>query len=172
MLRDSCYCGLQLAWQMPSVSRMSLDCSISVPKSKPAVGSYEAMLKKILVVEDDPEMVELLRFTLRSAGYSVGTARDGIEGIKKARTMRPDLILLDLMLPELDGFAVCETLRRSDDSASVPILILSAMSSQMARFTGLGAGANDYLVKPFSPRNLLVRVRQLIGYEERLEPAS
>lgn len=124
------------------------------------------MRKKILVVEDDLELVELLCFNLRKAGFSVGTANDGIEALKKARSLAPDLILLDLMLPELDGLAVCEILRRDPTTASVPIIILTAMSSQLARFTGLGTGADDFITKPFSPKLLLERV------EERLRCGS
>jgi len=125
-----------------------------------------SMRKKILVVEDDLDLVELLCFSLRKAGFSVGTANDGIEALKKARSLSPDLILLDLMLPELDGLAVCEILRRDPATASVPIIILTAISGQLARFTGLGSGANDYITKPFSPRLLLERV------EERLRVVS
>src|SRR6476660_746920 len=96
-----------------------------------------AMRKKILVVEDDADLVELLSFNLKRAGFSVGTATEGIEALKKARSLLPDLILLDLILPELDGFAVCEILRRDSTTASIPIVILTAMSSQLARLTGL-----------------------------------
>lgn len=120
------------------------------------------MRKKILVVEDDADLVELLCFHLRKAGFSVGTAPDGIEGLKKTRSLSPDLILLDLMLPELDGFAFCEILRRDPATASVPIVILTAVSSQLARFTGLESGATDYITKPFSPKHLLERVQQLL----------
>ncbi len=118
------------------------------------------MRKKILVVEDDLDLVELLCFNLRRAGFSVGTANDGIEALKKARTLSPDLILLDLMLPELDGLAVCEILRRDPATAAVPIIMLTAMSGQIARFTGLSSGANDFITKPFSPKFLLERVQQ------------
>jgi DNA-binding response OmpR family regulator len=120
------------------------------------------MRKKILVVEDDSELVELIRFNLKKAGFSVGTAHDGIEALKKVRSLLPDLILLDLMLPELDGFAVCEILRRDPKTSTVPIIILTAMSSQLARLTGLDAGASDYITKPFSPKLLLARVQALL----------
>jgi DNA-binding response OmpR family regulator len=116
------------------------------------------MRKRILVVEDDLDLVELLGFNLKKAGFSVGTANDGIEALKKARSLAPDLILLDWMLPELDGLAVCEILRRDPDTASIPIIFLTAMSSQLARFTGLDAGASEYITKPFSPKLLLERI--------------
>ena len=115
------------------------------------------------MVEDDPDLVELLSFNLKRAGFSVGTAADGITGLKKARSLLPDLILLDLMLPELDGFAVCEILKRDPATHSIPILIVTAMSSQLARLTGLDCGANDFITKPFSPKSLIARVESLLG---------
>ena len=122
------------------------------------------MRKKILLVEDDTDMVELLRFNLKRAGYAVGTAVDGIEALKKARSIRPDLILLDLLLPELDGFAVCEILRGDPKTASIPIIILTAVSSQLSRFAGLDAGANAYFTKPFSHKNLLQCIQELLQW--------
>lgn len=116
------------------------------------------MRKRILVVEDDPDLVELLRFNLSHAGFSVAVATDGAEALKKARAQHPDLVLLDLMLPELDGFAVCEILRRDAPTATIPIIILAALSSQLARIAGVGAGANDYITKPFSLKHLLGRI--------------
>jgi DNA-binding response OmpR family regulator len=119
--------------------------------------------KKILVVEDDPDLVELLSFNLRGCGFTVSTASDGLDALKKARTIFPDLILLDLMLPELDGFGVCEILRREPATAAIPIIMVTAMSSQFARLAGLEAGANDYITKPFSPKQLIARVQALLG---------
>ena len=116
------------------------------------------MRKKILLVEDDAELVELLTFNLKKAGFAIGTAVDGIEAIKKARSVGPDLVLLDIMLPELDGFAVCEMLRREPATASIPIIMLTALSSELARFTGLDAGADDYITKPFNLKELVSRV--------------
>ncbi len=121
------------------------------------------MRKKILVVEDDADLVELLRFNLKKAGFAVGTALDGIEALKKARSLVPDLVLLDLMLPELDGFAVCEVLRRDPSTASVPVIMVTAMSSQLARLTGLEAGATDYITKPFNIRDLLSRIQTALS---------
>ncbi|MCX6922339.1 MAG: response regulator [Verrucomicrobia bacterium] len=120
------------------------------------------MAKKILVVEDDLDMVELLRFNLKTEGYALGTAADGVEAVKKARSMRPDLILLDLMLPDLDGFAVCDILRRDPKTASIPIIMLTAMSSQLSRFNGLDAGANAYITKPFRHKHLLQCIQELL----------
>ena len=122
-----------------------------------------AVSKRILVVEDDLELVELLELNLTQAGYAVCTANDGSQALSKAWLVLPDLILLDLMLPELDGFAVCEILKRDHRTAGIPIFILSAMSSHLARLAGLGAGASDYLCKPFSTKNLLARIHAFLG---------
>ena len=130
------------------------------------------MRKKILVVEDDLDLVELLRFNLANAGFSVVVAVDGAEALKKARSILPDLILLDLMLPELDGFAVCEILRRDSATTGIPIIILTAMSSQLARVAGIAAGANDYMTKPFSPKHLLGRIETFLSLVPTPEPAS
>lgn len=115
------------------------------------------------MVEDDAELVELLRFNLKKAGFAVGTASDGIEAIKKARSLLPDLVLLDLMLPELDGFAVCEVLRRDPNLAHTPVIMLTALSSQLARLAGMEAGANEYMVKPFSPKQLISKIEALLA---------
>lgn len=130
------------------------------------------MRKKILVVEDDRDLIELLCFNLRKAGFSVGTAKDGIEALQKARSIGPDLILLDWMLPELDGLAVCEILRRDPAMGSVPIIFLTAMSSQLARLAGLDAGADDYITKPFSPKVLLEQVERRLGRLPSLPPGA
>ncbi len=121
------------------------------------------MRKKILVVDDDAEVVELLGFNLKNAGFAVGTARDGLEALKKAYSVSPDLILLDLMMPELDGLAVCEILRRNPVTASIPIIMLTAVSTEFGRLAGLESGATDYVSKPFSPRELVSRVRSVLG---------
>ena len=120
------------------------------------------MRNRILVVEDESDLLELLSFNLKKAGFSVATAKSGIEALKKARSVSPHLILLDLMLPELDGFAVCETIRKDPHNASTPIIILTALSSELARLAGFEAGASDYLTKPFRLEELLTRVRGLL----------
>lgn len=108
-------------------------------------------------------MVELLSFNLKKAGFTTGTADNGIDALKKARSLSPDLILLDLMLPELDGFAVCEILRHDPATASVPIIMLTALSSEFARLNGLAAGADDYIAKPFNLKEVIDRVRKTFG---------
>jgi DNA-binding response OmpR family regulator len=117
------------------------------------------MRKRILVVEDNEELLELLSLSLKCEGFSISTAKSGIEAVRKARTSPPDLILLDLMLPEMDGFGVCETLRRHAATAGIPILILSGASGQLTRLAGLESGGTDFIAKPASPKDLASRIR-------------
>jgi DNA-binding response OmpR family regulator len=118
---------------------------------------------RILVVDDEPEAVELLEFNLKQAGYAVTTAADGAEALKKARTQTPDLVLLDVMLPEMDGFEICKTLRLDASTAQVPIIMLTAKAAEIDRVLGLELGADDYLTKPFSVRELLLRVKKILS---------
>jgi len=113
--------------------------------------------KKILVVDDEPNIVDILRFNLQREGYEVIAAYDGQEGLEKAKTETPDLILLDVMLPSMDGFQVCGELRKTD--RLTPIIMLTAREGERDRVMGLELGADDYVVKPFSVRELLARVR-------------
>jgi len=121
------------------------------------------MRKKILVVDDDPDLVGLLRFNFKKAGFAVGTAAHGIEALKKVQSVEPDLIVLDLMLPQLDGLAVLETLRRNEATAAIPVLMLTALSGELARYSGLESGANEFMTKPFQVKELLLRVRNLLA---------
>jgi len=118
---------------------------------------------RILVVDDEPEAVELVEFNLKQAGYTVSTAVDGAEALKKARSQPPDLIVLDVMLPEMDGFEICKTLRGEAPTARTPILILTAKAAEIDRVLGLELGADDYLTKPFSPRELLLRIKKILS---------
>jgi two-component system phosphate regulon response regulator PhoB len=118
---------------------------------------------KILVVDDEPEAVELVEFNLKQAGYAVSTAVDGAEALKKARTQPPDLIVLDVMLPEMDGFEICKTLRLEPVTARVPIIMVTAKAAEIDRVLGLELGADDYLTKPFSPRELLLRIKKILS---------
>src|SRR5580765_2934756 len=103
------------------------------------------MSAKILVVDDEPEMVELLSFNLQRRGYDVLAATNGLEALNKARQHLPDLILLDLMLEGLDGYSVCEILRRQPSTATVTVIMLTALTGQIARANGMEAGANDFV---------------------------
>ena len=120
------------------------------------------MKPRILVVDDEPEAVELVEFNLKQAGYAVITAADGVEALKKARSQSPDLIVLDVMLPEMDGFEICKTLRLDAATARVPIIMVTAKAAEMDRVLGLELGADDYLTKPFSPRELLLRIKKIL----------
>lgn len=121
------------------------------------------MKQKILVVDDEPEAVELVEFNLKQAGYAVSTATDGVEALKKARAQTPDMILLDVMLPEMDGFEICKTLRLEAATSKTPILMLTAKAAEIDRVLGLELGADDYLTKPFSPRELLLRIKKILA---------
>jgi DNA-binding response OmpR family regulator len=114
------------------------------------------MAETILVVEDEPSLQETLVYNLEKQGYTVEAAGDGRAALEVARRMKPDLILLDIMLPELDGFEVCKILRRE---MTTPILMLTARDDEIDRVVGLEVGADDYLTKPFSMRELLARVK-------------
>lgn len=124
----------------------------------------------ILVVDDEPDAVELLAFNLRQANYSVTTAADGAEALQKARTQLPDLIVLDVMLPEMDGFEICKVLRHDPSTARMPIIMLTAKAAEVDRILGLELGADDYLTKPFSPRELILRVKKLLTRGQAVAP--
>lgn len=111
---------------------------------------------KILIVEDDPNLLATLKYNLQNDGYNVITAIDGAEAISRARQEKPDMIILDIMLPILDGFEVCRILRKE---MTVPILMLTAKIEETDKIVGLEIGADDYMTKPFSMRELLARVR-------------
>jgi DNA-binding response OmpR family regulator len=121
------------------------------------------LVKKILVVDDEPTLVATLRYNLEREGYQVVTAADGESGLSLARAERPDLIVLDLMLPGLDGLEVCRILRRE---MTAPILMLTAKTDEVDKVVGLELGADDYVTKPFSMRELLARVRALLRRAE------
>jgi len=116
-------------------------------------------VKTVLVVDDEPKIVDVVREYLEHAGFSVRTAADGPTALERARALSPDLVVLDLGLPGLDGLDVARQLRRS---SRVPIIILTARGDEVDRIVGLEIGADDYLVKPFSPRELVARVRAVL----------
>ncbi|PKB71338.1 MAG: DNA-binding response regulator [SAR202 cluster bacterium Io17-Chloro-G6] len=124
---------------------------------------------KILVVDDDPNVVKLVQLYLERDGYEVLTANDGVAGLELAREEQPDLIVLDLMLPRMDGMEVCRTLR---EESQVPIVMLTAMVEEDDRLAGLDLGADDYVTKPFSPRELAARVRAVLRRTARDQDSS
>jgi DNA-binding response OmpR family regulator len=115
--------------------------------------------RAILVVDDDVKTVELVKLYLARDGYGVLTAYDGIEALRLARESHPDLVVLDLMLPDMDGLEICRILRQESD---VPVIMLTAKSTDQDKLTGLGFGADDYVTKPFSPRELIARVQAVL----------
>ena len=117
----------------------------------------------ILSVDDEQDVTDLVRFHLVRAGCEVQTAATGRDAIDCVQLRRPNLILLDLMLPDIDGFGVCEILRRQPETATIPIVILTAWATPDARNLGLDLGALDYLTKPFSPKELVERVQRLLS---------
>ncbi|MBO0960112.1 response regulator transcription factor [Neobacillus sp. MM2021_6] len=118
------------------------------------------MKNKVLVVDDEQSIVTLLQYNLEQAGFEVITAMDGIEGKQLAETETPDIIVLDLMLPKLDGMEVCKQLRKKN--IMTPILMLTAKDDELDKILGLELGADDYMVKPFSPREVIARVKAIL----------
>ncbi|MBM3883010.1 MAG: response regulator [Verrucomicrobia bacterium] len=125
------------------------------------------MRPKILVVDDEADVVELVRFNLQQAGFDVVTAADGAAALAQARAQAPSLILLDLMLPELDGLEVCKILRRDPATAAIPVIMVTAKAAELDRVLGLELGADDYVTKPFSPRELVLRIKNVLRRRER-----
>ena len=116
----------------------------------------------ILVVEDEAPLITLLRYNLEEAGFEVGEATDGEEALIAVRERRPDLIVLDWMLPSVSGIEVCRQLRRRPETRDVPVIVLTARSEETDRIRGLDSGADDYVTKPFSPKELIARIRAVL----------
>lgn len=117
---------------------------------------------KILVVEDHKDTRELLKYNLASAGFEVAAVEDGQSGLDKSKGFHPDLILLDLMLPGMDGLEVCRKLKQEPGTSGVPVIMLTAKGEEIDRIVGLELGADDYVVKPFSPRELILRIKAVL----------
>ena len=135
----------------------------------PAAPTEPRPERPILVVDDDAKIVRLVRTYLEREGYAVVTAADGPAALDAIETHQPALVVLDLMLPELDGRAVIRAVRRDDEAAATPIIILSARGTTIDRIAGLEDGADDYLPKPFSPAELVLRVKSIL---RRATPAT
>lgn len=117
------------------------------------------MAKKILIIDDEPQIVEICSDYIRAAGFDVISAQDGLSGLYLAKKENPDLIVLDLMMPQMDGLDVCRTIRKEND---VPIIMLTARVEETDKLIGLELGADDYITKPFSPRELVARIRVVL----------
>ena len=120
------------------------------------------MAARVLVVEDEPDIRDLVVLHLEREGFQVRASRDGADALKQARAAPPDLIVLDLMLPELDGLEVCRRLRRDPATVSIPVIMLTAKGDEADRVVGLELGADDYVTKPFSPKELVARVKAVL----------
>ena len=118
--------------------------------------------EKILIVDDEEHIIELLKFNLLNAGYEVFTANDGIDAVKIAKAEKPSLLLLDLMLPGIDGFDVCKEIKRNNEMKNTSIVMLTAKGEELDKILGLELGADDYITKPFSVRELLARVKAVL----------
>jgi len=125
-------------------------------------GNNAVAMNRVLLIEDDPDIQGILTFNLKRAGYEVQAVARGDDGLRLARNGRYDLILLDLMLPDISGTDVCKQLKREDVTRSIPVMIVSARGDEVDRVLGLELGAEDYIVKPFSVRELLLRVQSLL----------
>jgi two-component system, OmpR family, alkaline phosphatase synthesis response regulator PhoP len=128
--------------------------------------------KRILVVDDEIYIVHILEFSLTMEGYEVVTASDGEEALRRIAEDRPDLVVLDIMMPKLDGYEVCRRIRGEDETKLLPVILLSAKGRPVDREVGLEVGADDYIVKPFSPRRLLEKIRELLDRDELNQAAG
>ncbi|MGH9555751.1 MAG: response regulator [Terriglobales bacterium] len=129
----------------------------------------QALRKRILIIEDDKDIRSLLRYDLEREGFRVSESEDGLDGLALVRKSPPDLLVLDLMLPRLSGLEICKQVRREQAGRHMPILVLSARSEEPDRIVGLELGADDYVTKPFSPRELIARIKALL---RRADPAA
>jgi two-component system, OmpR family, alkaline phosphatase synthesis response regulator PhoP len=129
---------------------------------------------RILVVDDEIYIVHILDFSLGMEGYEVITALDGEQALEKLKTEKPDLIVLDIMMPKLDGYEVCKSIKSSPETRHIPVILLSAKGRNVDQKMGFDVGADDYITKPFSPRKLVERINQLLGQtvSERQTPSS
>lgn len=130
------------------------------------------MDKRIIVIEDEERIVTMIATSLGKEGFSVKSAHNGVLGLRMVKDEVPDLVILDLMLPGLDGFEVCKNIRMDPRTASIPIIILTAKAEEYDRILGLELGADDYITKPFSPRELLARVRAVLRRSNRKKDTS
>lgn len=128
--------------------------------------------EKILIVEDEEDILKLLEYHLVGNGYEVFTAISGLEALRLARRHQPDLVLLDLMLPGLDGFEVCRELKQDAQTSSVAVIMLTARGEEVDRVVGLELGADDYVTKPFSPREIVLRIKAVLRRARQDAPAT
>lgn len=126
--------------------------------------------QKVLVVEDHTDTRELLKYNLAAAGFDVAAAEDGQSGLNLAAAFKPDIVLLDLMMPGMDGFETCRQLKSDADLSRIPVIMLTAKGEEIDKIVGLELGADDYVVKPFSPRELVLRIKAILRRSGAPEP--
>ena len=122
--------------------------------------------EKILIVEDEKDIIEMIEYNLKKEGYETRSVLSGEEAISSAKKERPDLVILDLMLPGIDGFDVCRSLKNNDVTARIPIIMLTAKSQEADKVAGLELGSDDYMTKPFSPRELIARIKAVLRRQD------
>jgi two-component system alkaline phosphatase synthesis response regulator PhoP len=127
---------------------------------------------KILVVDDEIYIVHILDFSLGMEGYEVVTALDGEQALEKLKQEKPDLIVLDIMMPKLDGYEVCKAIKSDPETRQIPVILLSAKGRNVDQKMGFDVGADDYITKPFSPRKLVERINQLLGQTVTERPST
>ena len=165
-------CQAEFFWQWKTRGRpprTGRDSWNGLPVGTSFVKVALLQMKRILIIEDDRDIVELVRYNLANEGFQVSAASDGSIGLAQVRKSPPDLLLLDLMLPKLSGLEICKEIRRDETLNRLPILMLTARGDEADRVVGLEIGADDYVTKPFSPRELVARVKALL---RRAEPPS
>lgn len=132
----------------------------------------ETVTQRILIIDDDPTGQRLMEYTLKREGYETIVAPDGVQGIEKARTERPDVVILDVMMPGIDGYEVCRQLRSSSATADLPVLMLTAKTQLSDKVSGFRSGADDYVAKPAEPAEVLVRIKALLARTKRPTPQT
>ncbi|HGJ64773.1 TPA: response regulator [bacterium] len=125
------------------------------------------MAKKILIIDDEPDVIETLEFMLKARGFEIISASDGLSGLSRAKTDNPDLILLDIMMPGMDGYEVCSKLKRETATKNIPIIMLTAKGESDAVLSAHKSGANDYIVKPYNLPTLLAKLNKFIKTQKR-----
>ncbi|MCX8116412.1 MAG: response regulator transcription factor [Desulfobacterota bacterium] len=126
-------------------------------------------MNPILVVEDDPDIARLVEYQFRQAGFPIATAPDGTTALEQVKRSKPPLIILDLMLPDMDGKEICRAMKANPSTRSIPILILTAKAEEVDRIVGFELGADDYVTKPFSPKELVLRVKAILNRKQTQE---
>ncbi|MEW6685142.1 MAG: response regulator [Candidatus Edwardsbacteria bacterium] len=125
------------------------------------------MVKKVLVVDDEPYIARVIRFKLEQEGFTVISAGNGLEGLQRMKEEKPDLVILDVMMPGMDGFEVYRQMKEEEELKKIPVIILTAKGQEVDRQKGLELGAADYITKPFSPTKLLQQIKTIVGESEK-----